>query len=187
MDSNYFTPYGAQLDDAFVILKQEVMLEPPSILTDLQAKYGGKMRFPFHVTCQRFPCSAEQLPEVAEKLEPYLRSIKPFSLSIDIVQSLHSEFFDCEVLKARAHPKDYLIEIIRNIDAIIDEQGLTRLYKSPSIWMTLLEGISHAVPETKIKPDNSLINIDFAIIDQLQAGKQFKRYREIALTSEIRI
>ena len=185
MDSSYHQHQGAQFNDAFVILKQAVMDEPPEILNELQGSYGGKIRFPFHVTCQKFPSSQEQLFEVVTKLEPYLSTIKPFTLSIDCVESLYSEFFECEVLKARAHPTDYLSEITQGINDILDEAGLNPLYKSPSIWLTVLEGIKEPVPETKLKDANVFrnifLNVDFAIIDQLKADKTFNRVREINL------
>jgi len=181
MDSSYNLKQGAEVNDVFVVLKQEVMLEPPSILTDLQLQYGGRLRFPFHITCQRFPCSQEQLPEVVTKLEPYLRTIKKFSISINSVQSLYSKFFDCEVLKARIYPTEYFIEVSDGINRILESQELPLRYKIPSTWITLLEDISKLVPETKIETTESILKVDLAIIDQLQSDKSFKPIKEIKL------
>jgi len=179
MDKDYYVKYGAQQDDVFVILKQAVMDEVPSIFEDLQTEYGGRIRFPFHVTCQRFSCTESQLREVVERLELTLQAITPFTLSIDSVQSIYSEFFDCEVLKARAHPADYLIEITQDINAILDDLNIETLYKSPSIWLTVLEGIDSEVPEPKIETSKAILEVDFAIIDQLQVDRSFKRLKEI--------
>ncbi len=181
MDSSYFKHQAAQFNDVFVILKQAVMDEPPDILSELQERYSGKIRFPFHITCQKFSCSQEQISEVVDRLERYLGTIKPFTLSIDCVQSLYSEFFECEVLKARAYPTDYLSEITEDINDILGEVGLTPLYVSPSVWITVLEDIKEPVQETKVELDNTILEIDFAIIDRLKADKTFNRLKEINL------
>lgn len=75
MDKDYLVKYGAQQGDVFVLLKQAETLEMPAILEDLQRQYGGRIRFSFHITCQRFVCSDELLLEVVDRLEPTLKSI----------------------------------------------------------------------------------------------------------------
>lgn len=85
------------------------------------------------------------------------------------------------MLKARAHPTEEIIKVYKNINLVLDEYGLEKLYITPSIWISILEGIDKPVPETIIETSNAILRVDSAIIDQLQVDKSFKQLSDIHL------
>ncbi|MEZ4621001.1 MAG: hypothetical protein R2867_36625 [Caldilineaceae bacterium] len=139
---------SAQSGDIFVLLTPSPTLSSSDFPWQLawQARYGGTITDPLHVSLQRFICpDEEQLGEVIRALQAATTRCTPLPLVGVDVRPLYSAFREKYILKCRTERTSALQSLDDLINTLLETHGLTPHYRKLAVLITVLEAIAKPV------------------------------------------
>ena len=110
-------------------------------LKALQARFGGQIATPLHLTCQRFRAEAEDLEKLKPSLVRLVSATPAIKLEAKSIEPFYSTFHEQELLKCRIDSSAELQDFVEKLSAELKEMGIVPHFPWVSELVTLLEDI----------------------------------------------